>query len=74
MAVLQELAQEAGETIVNKIPSMVRSHVTLASFLVEDAFCSVGDMSRNVISHYMGTGRRQARLSCTYTSPKAHQF
>ena len=48
--------------IVNKIPSMVKSHVTLASYLVEDAFGSVGDISKNVMSHYVGAGRMQVRL------------
>ena len=38
--------------IVNKIPSMVKSHVDLASYLVEDAFGSVRDISKNVVSHY----------------------
>lgn len=38
--------------LVNKIPSMVKSHVDLASYLVEDAFGSVRDISKNVVSHY----------------------
>ncbi|CAM9140186.1 unnamed protein product [Hapterophycus canaliculatus] len=47
-----ELIEEAGMAIINKIPSMVKSHVDLASYLVEDAFGSVKDISKNVISHY----------------------
>eukprot|EP00903_Cladosiphon_okamuranus_P017946 g16513.t1 len=46
------LIEEAGMAIVNKIPSMVKSHVDLASYLVEDAFGSVRDISKNVVSHY----------------------
>eukprot|EP00752_Nemacystus_decipiens_P006311 g5691.t1 len=46
------LIEEAGMAIVNKIPSMVKSHVDLASYLVEDAFGSVRDISKNVMSHY----------------------
>lgn len=45
--------------IVNKIPSMVKSHVDLASYLVEDAFGSVRDISKNVISHYTVAGSMQ---------------
>lgn len=56
---LQELIEEAGVAIVNKIPSMVKSHVALASYLVEDAFGSVRDISKNVISHYTVAGSTQ---------------
>lgn len=48
----QALIEEAGVAIVNKIPSMMKSHVDLASYLVEDAFGSVRDISKNVVSHY----------------------
>ena len=68
--VLQELNEEAGVSIVKKVPGMVKSHVTLASYLVEDAFGSVGDISKNVISHYMGAGRMQVWLSCPYVPPE----
>ncbi len=57
--VLQELMEEAGVAIVNKIPSMVKSHVALASYLVEDAFGSIRDISKNVIRHYTVAGSTQ---------------
>ncbi|CAM9617791.1 unnamed protein product, partial [Ectocarpus fasciculatus] len=47
-----ELMEEAGMAIINKIPSMVKSNVDLASYLVEDAFGSVRDITKNVVSHY----------------------
>lgn len=57
----QELIKEAGMVIINKIPSMVKSHVDLASYLVEDAFGSVRDISKNVISHYTVAASMQVK-------------
>lgn len=45
--------------IVNKIPSVVKSNIDLASYLVEDAFGSVKDISKNVIAHYSVAARMQ---------------
>ena len=72
--VMKELVEEAGLPIVNNIPSMVKSHVNLASYLVEDAFGSVADISKNVISHYMGAGRMQVGLSYPCFLPRASSF
>ncbi|CAM9455743.1 unnamed protein product [Ectocarpus sp. 4 AP-2014] len=47
-----ELVKKAGWAIINKIPTMVKSRVDLASYLVEDAFGTVRDISKNVMSHY----------------------
>lgn len=49
--------------IINKIPSMVKSNVDLASYLVEDAFGSVRDISKNIISHYTVAGSMQVRYA-----------
>lgn len=48
----QALIEEAGLAIINKVPSVVKSNIELASYLVEDAFGSVRDISNNVTSHY----------------------
>lgn len=48
--------------IINKIPSMVKSQVDLASYLVEDAFGSIKDISKNVQSHYTVQGSMQVGL------------
>lgn len=45
--------------IINKIPSMVKSNVDLASYLVEDAFGSERDITKNVVSHYTVAGSMQ---------------
>lgn len=55
----QNLVKKAALPIVNKIPSMVKSHIDLASYLVEDAFGSVRDISKNVVSHYYVAGSMQ---------------
>lgn len=48
----QELVENAGMAIISKIPSVVKSNVELASYLVEDAFGSVKDISKNILAHY----------------------
>lgn len=48
----QELYEAAGMAIISKIPTLLKSSVDLASFLVEDAFGTVKDISKSVISHY----------------------
>ena len=67
-AALQELIEEAGLATLN-IPSMVKSHVALASYLVEDTFGSVGDIAKNVITHYHGAARKQVRSHAPPMSP-----
>lgn len=67
--------------IINKIPSMVKSNVDLASYLVEDAFGSVRDISKNVVSHYTVAGSMQVNFRNTtialsllgYPPPRHHE-
>lgn len=55
----QKLVATAGMPIVNKIPTIMKSHIDLASYLVEDTFGSVRDISKNVIAHYYVAGSTQ---------------
>lgn len=48
----QDLYEQANLDMIDKIPTLMNSHLDLASYLVEDAFGSVKDISKNVISHY----------------------
>lgn len=45
--------------IINKIPTIMKSHIDLASYLVEDTFGSVRDISKNVVAHYFVAGTTQ---------------
>lgn len=45
--------------IINKIPTIMKSNIDLASYLVEDTFGSVRDISKNVIAHYYVAGTTQ---------------
>lgn len=38
--------------IISKIPTLVKSNVDLASYLVEDAFGTVQDVFKNISRHY----------------------
>lgn len=58
----QNLVAKAGMPIINKIPTIMKSHIDLASYLVEDTFGSVRDISKNVIAHYYVAGTTQ--VSC----------
>lgn len=49
--------------IINKIPTLVKSNVDLSSYLVEDAFGTIEDVSRNVIRHYTVAASTQVRIT-----------
>lgn len=55
----QKLVAKAGMPIINKIPTIMKSHIDLASYLVEDTFGSVRDISKNVVAHYYMAGTTQ---------------
>lgn len=48
----QKLYDAAAMPIINKIPTLVKSNVDLASYLVEDTFGSIQDVSKNISRHY----------------------
>lgn len=60
--VFQKLVAKAGMPIINKIPTIMKSNIDLASYLVEDTFGSVRDISKNVIAHYYVAGTTQVNI------------
>lgn len=61
---LQKLVAKAGLPIINKIPTIMKSNINLASYLVEDIFGSVRDISKNVVAHYYVAGTAQVSRIC----------
>ncbi|CAN0206390.1 unnamed protein product [Scytosiphon promiscuus] len=55
----ETLVKTAGMPPINKIPSMMKSNVNLASYLVEDTFGSVRSMYKNILAHYYLSGSTQ---------------
>lgn len=49
---------------INKIPSMVKSNVALASYLVEDTFGSVRSICKNIVAHYYLSASTQVKHMC----------
>lgn len=58
--------EEAGFPIINTIPSIAKSNIDLASYHVEDAFGSVRDISKNIMSHYTVAGSTQVCYRMVY--------
>lgn len=53
--------EKAGLPMINRIPTMMRSNIDLASYLVEDTFGSVRDIAKNVVAHYFLAGSTQVK-------------
>lgn len=67
----QALVAKAGLPIVNKIPTIMKSNIELASYLVADTFGSVRDISKNVIAHYYVAGTTQV---FTFLMANQHRY